>query len=193
MVEGKGSRDFQLVRQVAFSRKEFFSGLLDILTESVIEHSLAQIKAGAQAIQLFDSWAGVLSEQEFIDYSITPSKKITEAIKVKYPHIPVIGFPRMAGSKIIDYARLTGVDAVSFDGSLSLGTAKKQLQESAIPQGNLDSLLLAEDKNQAGRQAKKILETLGDKAFIFNLAHGILPHTPTDNVAYICDIIRNYD
>jgi uroporphyrinogen decarboxylase len=192
MVEGKGSRDFQMVRQAAFSRKEFFGKLLDMLTEAVIRHSLEQIRAGAQAIQLFDSWAGVLSEQEFWDYSIAPSKKIAAAIKEKYPQVPVIGFPRLAGSKIIDYAKNSGVDAVSFDGSISLAVAKNELMEYAVAQGNLDPLLLAEDKDEACRQTKKILETLGDKSFIFNLAHGILPHTPTDNVSAICDIIKNY-
>lgn len=192
MIEGKGSRDFGIVRQTAFSKKEFFIQLIDIVTQSVIEHSLEQIKAGAQAIQLFDSWAGVLSEQEFWDYSIIPSKKITLAIKEKYPHIPVIGFPRLAGSKTIDYAKNTGVDAVSFDGSISLQIAKNELQQYVIPQGNLDSILLAEDKNLAILQTKKIIETLGNKPFVFNLAHGILPHTPTDNVSAICDVIKNY-
>ncbi len=192
MIEGKGSRDFQSVRQTALRKKEFFTQLIDILTESVIVHSLEQIKAGAQAIQLFDSWAGVLSEQEFWDYSIIPSKKITAAIKEKYPNIPVIGFPRLAGSKTIDYAKNTGVDAVSFDGSISLEIAKNELQKYVIVQGNLDSVLLAEDKNESIKQTKKILETLGDKAFIFNLAHGILPHTPIDNVSAVCDVIKNY-
>lgn len=192
MIEGKASRDFQAVRQVALSKKVFFTGLTDVLTEAVIKHSLEQIKAGAQAIQLFDSWAGVLSEQEFFDYSITPTKKITSAIKEKYPHIPVIGFPRLAGSKIIDYAKNTGVDAVSFDGSISLSAAKNELRKYVIPQGNLDSLLLAEDREAAISQTKKIIETLGDKPFVFNLAHGILPHTPPDNVSAICDVIMGY-
>ncbi len=193
MIEGKGSRDFQAVRSVALKRKDFFNEMIDILTDSVIEHSLAQINSGAQVIQLFDSWAGVLSEQEFFNYSILPSKKITSAIKEKYPHVPVIGFPRLAGSKTLDYANHTSIDALSFDGSISLDFAKNELRQHVIPQGNLDSVLLAEDKDGAVRQTKKILETLGDKEFIFNLAHGILPHTPIDNVSAICDVIKNYE
>jgi uroporphyrinogen decarboxylase len=192
MVEGKGSRDFASVRRAAFTKKQFFLKLIDLLTEAVIDHSIAQIEAGAQAIQLFDSWAGVLSEQEFFDYSIIPSKKITSAIKEKYPNIPIIGFPRMGGSKIIDYARESGADCVSFDGSISLDYAKNELQKYVVVQGNLDPILLAEDKKEAGLQAKKIIGTLGDKPFVFNLAHGILPHTPPENVAFICDIIKNY-
>lgn len=189
MVEGKGSRDFSSVRQTAFRRKAFFSELINILTDAVIDHSLSQIKAGAQVIQLFDSWAGVLSEKEFYDYSIVPSKKITSAIKEKYPDVPVIGFPRLTGSKMVDYAKFTSVDAISFDGSVSLDFAKKELQKYVTLQGNLDSVLLAEDGKEACRQTKKIIETLGDKSFVFNLAHGILPHTPVDNVSAICDVI----
>lgn len=193
MIEGKGSRDFQNVRSAAFLRKEFFRNLIDLLTDSVIEHSLAQIKAGANAIQLFDSWAGVLSEEEFLAYSILPSKKIVAAIKQQYPHISIIGFPRMAGSKIMDYAKMTGVDAVSFDGSLSLADAKKHLQPLVIPQGNLDSVLLAEDKDAVLKRTKMICDALGDKPFVFNLAHGILPHTPPENLQAVCDVIREYD
>lgn len=192
MVEGKGSRDFASVRTAAQRDKKFFTGLIDLLTESVIAHSIAQIEAGADVIKLFDSWAGVLTEQEFYDYSIIPTKKITAAIKAKYPQIPVIGFPRMAGSKAEEYAKLTGVNAVSFDGSVSLKFASEHLQPHAIPQGNLDNILLAEDKNASVEQTKKIIENFKDKPFIFNLAHGILPHTPPENVAAVCDIIKTY-
>ena len=193
----------------------------------MIDHSIAQIEAGANVIQLFDSWAGVLSEQEFFDYSIIPSQKITAAIKAKYPHIPVIGFPRMAGSKMEQYAKLTGVDAVSFDGSVSLefaandfnklysfekgisqgrqgevydkvhetqADAGKTLNQAsiAVMQGNLDNIMLAEDKNAAVAQTKKILDNFSGKPFVFNLAHGILPHTPIENVQAVCDEIQNY-
>lgn len=192
MVEGKGSRDFASVRIVAARRKEFFSGLIEILTDAVIKHSLAQIESGANAIQLFDSWAGVLSEQEFYDYSIIPSQKITAAIKEKYPQIPVIGFPRLAGSKMEQYAKLTGVDAVSFDGSVSLDFASSNVLKHAILQGNLDNILLAEDRQEAVKQTQKILGSFVGKPFIFNLAHGILPHTPIENVYAICDEIMAY-
>ena len=192
MVEGKGSRDFANVRSTAHKQKDFFKGLIELLTQSVIDHSIAQIEAGAQAIQLFDSWAGVLSEDEFYHYSILPSKKITAAIKTQYPHIPVIGFPRLAGSKVIDYATLTGVDAVSVDGSISLQVAAQELQPLVVPQGNLDSLLLADDRDAMLARAKIILDTLADKPFVFNLAHGILPHTPPENVQALCELIKNH-
>ncbi|MEZ5690082.1 MAG: uroporphyrinogen decarboxylase [Rickettsiales bacterium] len=193
MLNGKSSRDFQEVRQIALQKKEFFTNLTDLLISAISEHSLKQIEAGAEVIQLFDSWAGVLSEREFYDYSIIPTKKITKKIKEKYPNIPVIGFPRLAGSKIIDYAKETGVDAVSFDGSISLDIAHEELADYVVAQGNLDPVTLACDKEQAIRQTKKIIEKMSDKRFIFNLSHGILPHTPVDNVAAICDVIKSYD
>lgn len=193
MVAGRSSRDFQSVREVAFRRKDFFADLINILTESIIKHSLKQIEAGVDTIQLFDSWAGVLSEQEFFDYSISPTKKIVAAIKEKYPQVPIIGFPRLAGGKVINYAKNTGVDAISFDGSISLEFASNELSKYVITQGNLDSVLLAEDRIEAVKQTEKIIKNMQGKNFIFNLAHGILPHTPIDNVSAICDVIMAHN
>lgn len=192
MVEGKGGRDFSGVRMAAYTRKDFFAGIIDILTEAVTAHSLAQIEAGADVIKLFDSWAGVLSEQEFYDYSIVPTKKIVAGIKAKYPKVPVIGFPRMAGSKVEKYAKLTGLDAVSFDGSVSLEFAGSNIAPYSILQGNLDNILLAYDREGAVSQTKKILDNFSGTPFIFNLAHGVIPQTPPENVAAVCDVIRNY-
>jgi uroporphyrinogen decarboxylase len=192
MVEGRSSRDFAPVRATALKDPVFFSGLIERLTDAVITHSLAQIEAGAQTIQLFDSWAGVLSEAEFEAYSIIPTQRIVAAIKAKYPHIPVIGFPRLAGSKVVDFAKRTGVDALSIDGSVSLEFARDTLQPLTVVQGNLDSLLVAEDAKQAVRATRNILQTLGKKPFIFNLAHGILPHTSPDTVRAVCDEIHSF-
>lgn len=190
-VQGKADRDFQLVRQTAHGKKEFFSGLIELLTASVTEHVLNQIKAGAEAIQLFDSWSGVLSEQEFSDWSIEPTRKIVAAIKKAHPGIPVIGFPRLCGSKAKQYAEKTGIDAISVDASNSLEWIKNELQPICTVQGNLDSLLLAEDKEGMLKQAKKIISVLGDKPFVFNLGHGILPHTPMEHVQALCDLLKS--
>lgn len=190
MVEGKGSRDFASVRSLAFRDSAFFSSLIQLLSDAIISHSSEQIKAGANAIQLFDSWSGVLSEAEFDQWVINPTKRIVASLKALHPDIPIIGFPRMCGEKVKKYVGETGVDVVSFDGSITLDFAKNQLQEQIIVQGNLDSILLAEDKNAMLIQAKKIIENLGRKSFIFNLAHGIVPHTPVENVQALCDLIK---
>jgi len=190
-VQGKADRDFQQVRSVALRQRDFFVKLIDLLTDSVIKHVLQQIKAGAEVIQLFDSWSGVLSEQEFSEWSIEPTKKIVSAIKAQHPEVPVIGFPRMSGSKAKTYARQTGIDAISVDASMSLEWIKNELQPVCMVQGNLDSLALAENKEVMLAQAKKIISTLGDKPFVFNLGHGILPHTPIEHVQALCDLLKN--
>lgn len=192
MIEGKGSRDFQHPRAMIYKDPEFFTKLVDMLTDAVSTHAIAQVNAGAEVIQIFDSWAGVLSEKQFSDWSIAPTKKIVSAIKKAHPSIPVIGFPRMCGSKIADYVKQTGVDAVSIDGSVTLSWAKEQLQPQTVVQGNLDQLLLAHDRNAMLVEAKRILSTFGNKRFIFNLGHGVIPETPPDNVLALSELIRSH-
>ncbi len=192
MLQGKSSRDFAGARAFALKEKENFSGLMSLLIEAIIEHSCLQIAAGANVIQLFDSWSGVLSEIEFEQYVIIPTQKIVSAIKVKYPNVPVIGFPRLCGEKLTRYAKITGVNAVSFDGSVSLDYAASTVQKNVVLQGNLDSQILAEDGELALLQTKKLLTCFAGTPFIFNLAHGILPHTPIANVQAVSDMIKNH-
>ncbi len=192
MLQGKSSRDFAGARAFALKEKENFSGLMSLLIEAVIEHSCLQIAAGANVIQLFDSWSGVLSENEFESYVIAPTQKIVSAIKAKYPNIPVIGFPRMCGAKLARYAQVTDVNAVSFDGSVSLDYAVSTVQKNVVLQGNLDSQILAEDGELALLQTKQLLTRFAGTPFIFNLAHGILPHTPIANVQAVSDMIKNH-
>jgi uroporphyrinogen decarboxylase len=191
MINGRGSRDFQKAREVMYRTPEFFVTLMDLLTQAVSQHAVAQIDAGADVIQIFDSWSGVLSEAEFHSYAIAPMKKIVEAIKQKYPHFPVIGFPRMSGCKAYSFAKDTGVDAISCDGSQSLVFMRDTLDEKLVIQGNLDPVLLAENKELALMQAKKIVKTFASRPFIFNLSHGILPHTPISHVGALSDYLRN--
>lgn len=192
ITQGQSSRDFQEARSISISKPEFFSRLIDMLTDAVSQHCIAQIKAGAEIIQIFDSWAGVLSEAQFHRWSIEPAKKIVKAIKDQYPDVPVIGFPRQAGVKTLEYVKKTGVDGINIDSSVTLQWAHEQLQSLCVVQGNLDPLVLAENKNEMLAQAKDILVTLAKKNFVFNLGHGILPHTPIENVHALCDLIRNY-
>jgi len=190
MVHGSGSRDFQDVRQTARRDPAFFSQLLSLLTHCVILHAKKQIEAGAQAIQIFDSWAGTLSAEEFDTYVIAPAKAITAALKQSYPQVPLIGFPRLAGPRYVDYSLFAGFDALSVDFTVPTEWIQTNLQPHTIVQGNLDPLLLAEDKTAMLKQAEKILHDLRGKPFIFNLGHGILPHTPPEHVAALCELIR---
>ncbi len=191
-VQGKSDKDFHAVRMVAIKNKPFFSRLIALLTQSVIDHCKEQINAGAEVIQLFDSWSGVLSEQEFDEWVIEPTQKIVAALKKAYPQIPVIGFPRQAGTKYRNYVLKTKVDGVSIDSSVSLEYAAKELSGLCVVQGNLDPVILAEDKEATLKQAQKIVSILGgNNPFIFNLGHGILPHTPTEHMQTLCDYLKN--
>jgi len=192
MIEGSGSRDFQKVRLLSESNKPFFSKVIDLLTEAVSQHAIKQIEAGAEVFQLFDSWSGVLSETQFEEWVIAPAQKIVAKIKAKYPKIPIIGFPRMAGMKYVEYTKYTGVDAVNIDGSVSLSMALEKLSPLCIIQGNLDPTVLAENKDAMLKQAKKIIDIFKDKPFVFNLGHGILPHTPIENVQALSQFIKSY-
>lgn len=190
MVAGKSDKDFSKVRTIALTQRKFFLKLIDHLCETVSMHLIAQIDAGAQVVQLFDSWAGVLSAEEFDAWSIAPAQKIVQAVRKARPGVPIIGFPRLAGVKYVEYAKKTAVDAVSIDYSVPLSWARDNLQPICCVQGNLDPLLLAGNKEAMLEQAKRILDVMSHKPFVFNLGHGILPHTPVENMQALCEFLR---
>lgn len=189
MTEGKASREFQKAREIAAKQPQFFARLIEFLQDATFIHLENQILAGAKALQIFDSWAGVLPENDFRKWVIEPAKNIVARIKNKYPDVPVIGFPRGAGALYADYAATTGVDAVSCDSQVPLSWAKRELSGKVL-QGNLDNVLLASDKEGAIAQTRKIIEHWRDMPMIFNLGHGILPHTPIENVEAVLKTIR---
>lgn len=190
MLQGKSSRDFSGARSFPLHQPDAFSLLTQTLIHAVAQHAIYQIDAGANVIQIFDSWSGVLSEVEFERYVMVPTTAIVQEIKQRYPNVPIIGFPRLCGQKLAHYAEKTGVDAVSFDCSVTLDFAKNSVQKHCLLQGNLDSQILAEDKNLALQETKRLLEKFAGTPFIFNLAHGILPHTPIDHVQAVSDMIK---
>jgi len=190
MVEGGSSRDYAKTRSWAYRDSDTFSQLMDLLVNATADYLIRQIRHGAETVQLFDSWAGILPEQEFHRWSIDPARRIVSRLKQEFPDIPVIGFPRGAGALYADYVVETGVDAVSIDSSVPLQWAAETLQQHVIVQGNLDNVLLASGGEALDREIDRILETLGNGPHIFNLGHGILPHTPPENVARLCDRIR---
>jgi len=191
MIEGKSSKDFSLVKQLAYGKSDFFSKLINILIDATIMHLSAQIEAGAEVIQLFDSWAGILPEAAFRKWVIEPTTRIVYHLKNNYPHIPIIGFPRNAGINYQDYLE-TGVDAISIDYQLPLLWAKSHLQPHTIIQGNLDPSILLTDKETISNEICRILDMLGEQPFIFNLGHGMMPSIPIENVEHMINAIRNY-
>lgn len=190
MVGGRGSPDQAAARGFAYRDPEGFGTLIDLLVEVSIDYLCAQIEAGAQVVQLFDSWAGNLPEGEFARWCVDPAKRITEGVRARAPGIPVIGFPRAAGPLYKSFIEQTKVDGVSCDTSLPLAYMRDELQPHVTVQGNLDPLLLVSGGDSLKRRIDEILEALADGPFIFNLGHGIVPQTPPDHVGELVRQIR---
>ncbi|MBF0268095.1 MAG: uroporphyrinogen decarboxylase [Alphaproteobacteria bacterium] len=190
MIEGGSSKEFVKAKGWAYRQTADLERLIDLLTEMTAEYLLMQIAAGAEVIQLFDSWAGVLPEEEFRKWSIRPARQIVERLRARCPNVPIIGFPKGAGALYEAYVKETGVDAVSLDSTVPLSWAAKTLQPHAALQGNLDNVLLLAGGEAMERETKRIINTLGDGGFVFNLGHGILQQTPPEHVARLADIIR---
>ncbi len=164
--------------------------IIERITEATIIYLIKQIEFGADVIQLFDSNAGALSEPLFKEYVIEPTKRITLAIKDRFSDFPIIGFPRSAGNLYKNYCEQTGVSAVSIDYNIPIEWAKANLK---IPlQGNLDPNLLAYNKTEAIKEAKRIIDCFRDSPFIFNLGHGVLPDTPVENIAALVNLVKSY-
>jgi len=193
ILEGKGGHDFVYSRQIAYSSPSFLSGLIEVITEQTTYHILGQINAGAEVIQLFDSWAGMLGEVEYEEFVIKPTVKIVSTVKKAYPNVPIIGFPRGSGFLYERYIEVTGVDGVGVD-QLIPASKMKAWSEKIVVQGNLDNVILLCGKDAIARKVDEILSELRHidhyKNFIFNLGHGILPETPIENVEFLVNYIR---
>jgi uroporphyrinogen decarboxylase len=191
MLEGRGSADQQAARLWAYAKPKALDRLVDLLTEVTISYLSGQIKAGAEVVQLFDTWAGALPAAGFARWSITPAKRITSALKARFPTIPIIGFPRGAGASLPRYVEETGVSAVSLDWTVPLDWAREALQSKAVLQGNLDPLALVAGGAPMREATRRILASWGAGPMIFNLGHGILPQTPPEHVAELVSIVRD--
>ncbi len=192
MVEGGTSRDFGSVKRWAVAEGDEFEGLIKLLVEATSSFLIRQVEAGAEVLQIFDTWAGALPESGIRRWVMAPIRSIVERIKADHPEIPVIGFPRGVGVLYADYARETGVDAVSLDSSVPVDWAAKTLQGLCAVQGNLDPHVLAAGGASLRVEAERILNALGHGPFIFNLGHGVIPETPPDHVAELARIVRSW-
>lgn len=190
MVEGGASRDFRLTRSWAYRDPRGFAALIDLLAEATIAYLSGQIEAGAEAVQLFDSWAGILPEGEFASWVVAPTRRIAAALKERFPSVPVIGFPRGAGLLHERYMAESGVDAVALDTNVPVGFARDRLQPRLAVQGNLDPIALLVGGRAMARAVAEIRAALGGRGgFVFNLGHGILPQTPPEHVAELARLL----
>jgi len=190
MVEGGGSKDFAAVRGMAFQQPVLFRRLMDLLTESTIAFLAAQIAAGVEAVMLFDSWAGILSPSLFRAHVIAPTRRIVTDLRARHPKLPVIGFPRLAGLLLGEYARDTGVQAVGLDTAADPSVARAMLADGIALQGNLDPLALLVGGAALREETAGILSAMRGRPFIFNLGHGIMPGTPPEHVAELVRMVR---
>jgi uroporphyrinogen decarboxylase len=190
MVEGGSASDFHTARSFALTEPEAFARLIDLLGAAVFEHLAAQIDAGADVVQLFDSWAGVLPEPELVRWCMTPAAQIVGRLKARYPEVPVIAFPRGAGVMYERFAMTVPVDAVSLDSGVPLAWARKAMHGVCL-QGNLDPAALVAGGEVACREARRIIETLGDRPFVFNLGHGVLPQTDPAAVGALVECVQS--
>lgn len=192
MVAGEGSRDQHDTRALAYRDPSAFQAIIAQIVAVTTEYLIGQIAAGAEAVQLFDSWAGSLAPAEFERWVIAPNAAIIAAVKARYPHVPVIGFPKGAGEKLPAYARETGADAVALDEAIDPLWAAKALPEGLPVQGNLDPLLLLAGGPELDRQATRILEAFADRPHVFNLGHGIGQFTPIEHVEQLLGVVRSW-
>ena len=192
MVQGEGSRDQAETRLMAARDPGGFSAIVERIVEVTIDYLGGQIEAGAEAVQLFDSWAGSLSPSQFERWVVAPNSVIVAGLKERHPNVPIIGFPKGAGGKLGAYARETGVDAVGLDETVDPVWAAKELPAGMPVQGNFDPLLLLAGGNGIEDEARRILDAFAGRPHVFNLGHGIDKDTPVANVERLLAAVRGW-
>ncbi|MCJ2182208.1 uroporphyrinogen decarboxylase [Novosphingobium sp. 1949] len=192
MVAGEGSRDQAETRALAYRDPEGFQAIVEAIAEVTVDYLCGQIEAGAEAVQLFDSWAGTLSPQQFERWVIAPNARIVEAVRARHPQTPIIGFPKGAGEKLAAYARETRVDAVGVDETIDPLWAARELPEGMPVQGNFDPLLVLAGSEDLERQAIRVLDAFAGRPHVFNLGHGIGQHTPIAHVERLLAAVRGW-
>lgn len=192
MIDGSSKDDFAKAKNWVVEKPQELQKLISILVEASEIYLSQQIEAGAEALQIFDSWGGLLSGSDFNRWVIEPTRNLVGRIKKKYPHVPIIGFPREASKEgYRDYVSQTGVDALSLDTKMDPAYAQTHLQGIKPLQGNLDPQLLVKGGAEMLKAAEKIMTTLGPK-HIFNLGHGVVPETPPEHVAELVKFVQGF-
>jgi uroporphyrinogen decarboxylase len=190
MLQGRGGKEFAVAREMVHRNKPLVKALINVLTQAVAVHMVEQIKSGANAVQLFDSWAGLIPEGEDEWLIIEPARKIRDHVKAIFPDVPMIGFPKGYGMFIDRYSRETGMDGIGVDMHTPMEYACARISEDILIQGNLDPLLLASSKDGAMQKANEILASTKGRKFIFNLGHGMVPHTPVEHVEALSALLH---
>jgi uroporphyrinogen decarboxylase len=190
MVAGQGSRDQSEARRLAYADAGKFGAVIGRIEKVTLDYLSGQVEAGAEALQLFDSWAGSLSPAQFERWVIAPTARLVAALKDRHPDVPIIGFPKGAGGKLAAYAGETGVDAIGLDETVDPIWAAAELPEDLPVQGNLDPLALIAGGKELTAATRRILDAFAGRPHIFNLGHGILPDTPIAHVEQLIGQVK---
>lgn len=192
MVAGQGTPDQAPARMMAYRHPQAFAKIIDTVVENSITYLLGQLKAGADVLQIFDTWAGVLPPAEFEKWSAEPTRRIVAGVRAKVPGAKIIGFPRGAGALLPGYIEKTGLDAVSIDWTADPAFIREHVQSRVAVQGNLDPLALIAGGDALDRAIDNVLQSYAGGRFIFNLGHGIQPHTPIAHVEQMVKRVRDF-
>jgi uroporphyrinogen decarboxylase len=190
MVAGQGSKEQAEARRFAYRDPVAFGEVIEAVAAMTVDYLSGQIRAGVQAVQLFDSWAGSLSPAQFEKWVIAPNARIVSALKERHPEVPVIGFPKGAGGKLGTYAREVGADAIALDETVSPEWAAAELPADLPVQGNLDPLALIAGGEALASAVSRIISAFEDRPHVFNLGHGILQDTPIEHVEQLLRLVR---
>jgi uroporphyrinogen decarboxylase len=190
MVAGSGTQDQAPARFFAYRDPQGFQQVIDVLIGASIDYLAAQFHAGVDAVQLFDTWAGVLGPQEFERWCTKPAAKIVAGLRQRVPGARVIGFPRGAGTSLVSYTESVPFDAIGLDWMINRKFARDEIQSRKPVQGNVDPMALLAGGTALDREVDAVLASFCDKPFIFNLGHGILPETPIEHVERMLARVR---
>jgi uroporphyrinogen decarboxylase len=192
MIAGRGTPDQAPARLFAYRDAAAFAVLVDVLVEASAAYLVQQLKAGADAVQIFDTWAGILSPEEFARWCVAPARRIVELVRAELPDAKMIGFPRGAGTSLLRYVEEVPVNAVSLDWMIDKRFAREHIQRQMPVQGNLDPLALLAGGVALDRAVDSVLAAFAERPFIFNLGHGILPNTPIEHVEQMLARVRRH-
>jgi uroporphyrinogen decarboxylase len=191
MVSGQGSKDHADARTMAYTQPQEFGALIDAIVANTVAYLSKQIQAGVDAVQLFDSWAGSLSPAQFDRWVVAPNAAIVKALKKLHPDTPIIGFPKGAGAKLLDYAKGVGADAIGIDETIDPVWAHAKLPKGLPVQGNLDPIALLAGGEPLEQATRRILDAFAGRPHIFNLGHGISQFTPIAHVEKLISLVRS--
>jgi uroporphyrinogen decarboxylase len=190
MIAGRGTPDQGPAHALKAADRSTFAGLIDRLTESTVEYLSMQVEAGAEVVKIFDSWAGSLEGQDFVDFAVEPARKITAALKARHPGLPVIAFPRGAGRRYAGLHAVIGADCIALDDGVTAEWAAANVQTGGCVQGNLASSHMVTGGQTLIDETRRILRAFSNGPHIFNLGHGITPDADPENVQLMIDTVR---